>query len=41
MPDPRETAFEAHSADLGFAFLLKRYVDDPREATPDADREAA
>ncbi|MDV7142810.1 cytochrome ubiquinol oxidase subunit I [Tropicimonas sp. TH_r6] len=25
--------FEAHSADLGFAFLLKRYVDDPREAT--------
>ncbi|SDI49036.1 cytochrome ubiquinol oxidase subunit I [Aliiruegeria lutimaris] len=25
--------FEEHSADLGFAFLLKRYVDDPREAT--------
>ncbi|MDF1608158.1 cytochrome ubiquinol oxidase subunit I [Hoeflea sp. YIM 152468] len=25
--------FENHSADLGFAFLLKRYVDDPREAT--------
>ncbi|PXW70763.1 cytochrome d ubiquinol oxidase subunit I [Loktanella sp. PT4BL] len=25
--------FEAHSADLGFAFLLKRYVDDPRDAT--------
>jgi len=25
--------FEAHSDDLGFAFLLKRYVDDPREAT--------
>ncbi|APZ53294.1 cytochrome ubiquinol oxidase subunit I [Salipiger abyssi] len=31
-PEVRET-FEAHSADLGFAFLLKRYVDDPREAT--------
>ena len=26
-------AFEAHSADLGFAFLLKKYVDDPRMAT--------
>lgn len=25
--------FEAHGADLGYAFLLKRYVDDPREAT--------
>jgi cytochrome d ubiquinol oxidase subunit I len=25
--------FENHSADLGFAFLLKRYLDDPREAT--------
>lgn len=25
--------FEEHSADLGFAYLLKRYVDDPRDAT--------
>lgn len=25
--------FEDHSADLGFAFLLKKYVDDPRAAT--------
>jgi cytochrome d ubiquinol oxidase subunit I len=25
--------FEDHSADLGFAFLLRRYVDDPRQAT--------
>ncbi|KFE33975.1 cytochrome ubiquinol oxidase subunit I [Thioclava atlantica] len=25
--------FEAHSTDLGYAFLLKRYVDDPRQAT--------
>lgn len=28
-----KATFEDHSADLGFAFLLKRYVDDPREAT--------
>lgn len=34
--DPAVTAtFEAHSADLGFAFLLKKYVDDPRQATED------
>ncbi|MFB2533192.1 cytochrome ubiquinol oxidase subunit I [Paracoccus sp. p4-l81] len=26
-------AFEDHSADLGYAFLLKRYVEDPRQAT--------
>ncbi|MBC58038.1 MAG: cytochrome d terminal oxidase subunit 1 [Confluentimicrobium sp.] len=25
--------FEEHSGDLGFAFLLRRYVDDPRDAT--------
>ena len=31
-PEVRAT-FEEHSADLGYAFLLKRYVDDPREAT--------
>jgi cytochrome d ubiquinol oxidase subunit I len=32
--DPAVTAtFEAHSADLGFAFLLLRYIDDPRQAT--------
>jgi cytochrome d ubiquinol oxidase subunit I len=30
-----KTAFEEHSADLGFAMLLKRYVDDPRQATDD------
>jgi cytochrome d ubiquinol oxidase subunit I len=34
--DPTVTAtFEAHSADLGFAFLLLRYIDDPRQATDD------
>ncbi|RCK46538.1 cytochrome d terminal oxidase subunit 1 [Thalassospira profundimaris] len=33
-PDPADTAiFEKHSADLGFAFLLKKYIDDPRQAT--------
>ncbi len=32
--DPAVTAvFEEHSADLGFAFLLRQYVDDPRTAT--------
>jgi len=25
--------FEEHGADLGYAYLLKRYVDDPRDAT--------
>ena len=34
-PVPRELreAFEAHGHELGYALLLKRYVDDPREAT--------
>ncbi|MCR8549386.1 cytochrome ubiquinol oxidase subunit I [Salipiger sp. P9] len=32
-PEAVRLSFEEHSADLGFAFLLKRYVDDPREAT--------
>ena len=32
--------FEDHSADLGFAFLLRRYMDDPRQAT-EADIEKA
>ncbi|HBU15880.1 MAG TPA: cytochrome bd-I ubiquinol oxidase subunit CydA, partial [Gemmobacter sp.] len=39
---PEVTAqFEAHSADLGFAFLLKKYVDDPRDATEDQIKAAA
>ena len=33
IPEELQAQFEEHSADLGFAFLLKRYVDDPREAT--------
>jgi len=40
--DPAEMArFEAHSDDLGFAFLLRKYVDDPREATPEQIAQAA
>ncbi|SEM92227.1 cytochrome d ubiquinol oxidase subunit I [Gemmobacter aquatilis] len=40
--DPAELArFEAHAADLGFAFLLKRYVDDPRQASEDQIKAAA
>ncbi len=30
---PVQAAFDAHQKDLGFAFLLKKYVDDPRNAT--------
>jgi len=32
-PQAVQDTFEQHSADLGFALLLKRYVDDPREAS--------
>ncbi|BBU55962.1 cytochrome bd oxidase subunit I [Mameliella alba] len=39
-PELRAT-FEAHSENLGFALLLKRYVDDPREATEAQIRQAA
>jgi len=34
-------AFDASSADLGYALLLKRYVADPRKATPAQITEAA
>ena len=33
--------FEEFGADLGYALLLKRYVDDPREATPEQLDKAA
>ncbi|MGM0585160.1 MAG: cytochrome ubiquinol oxidase subunit I [Pseudomonadota bacterium] len=33
--DRAKLAFESHGGDLGFAFLLKRYVEDPRDATPE------
>ncbi|KJS10934.1 MAG: cytochrome d terminal oxidase subunit 1 [Hoeflea sp. BRH_c9] len=40
--DPLETArFEEHSADLGFAFLLRKYIDDPRQATQEQIVQAA
>lgn len=40
--DPAVTArFEDHSADLGFAFLLKKYVDNPLDATEAQIIEAA
>jgi len=32
-PSDARFIFEQNSADLGYAFLLKRYVDDPRQAT--------
>ncbi len=38
--DVRER-FEEHSSDLGFAFLLLPYIDDPRDATPDDIAKAA
>jgi cytochrome d ubiquinol oxidase subunit I len=33
--------FEEHSADLGFAFLLKKYVDNPLDATEEQIKAAA
>jgi cytochrome bd ubiquinol oxidase subunit I len=39
--DEVRTTFENHSKDLGFALLLKRYVDDPRQATDDQIKKAA
>lgn len=34
-PEDVRLSFEDHSEDLGFALLLRRYVDDPREASED------
>ncbi len=39
-PEVMQT-FEAHSADLGFAYLLKKYVDDPRTATEEQIKAAS
>ncbi len=36
-----KTAFETHGRDLGYAYLLKRYVDDPRQATAEQIDKAA
>ncbi|NDV50465.1 MULTISPECIES: cytochrome ubiquinol oxidase subunit I [unclassified Salipiger] len=40
-PEEVRASFERHSADLGYALLLKRYVDDPREATEEQIKMAA
>ncbi|MFH1794568.1 MAG: cytochrome ubiquinol oxidase subunit I [Pseudomonadota bacterium] len=39
--DEARVAFEANGMDLGYALLLKRYVDDPRQATEDQIAQAA
>jgi len=39
-PDAKAT-FEEHGGDMGYALLLKRYVDDPREATDAQIKQAA
>jgi cytochrome d ubiquinol oxidase subunit I len=36
-----KATFEEHGRHLGYALLLKRYVDDPRQATPDMIDKAA
>ena len=33
VPEEARATFDENSGDLGFAFLLKRYVEDPRDAT--------
>ena len=40
-PQEVRDTFEAHSANLGYALLLKRYVDDPRDATEEQIVQAA
>ncbi|THT99234.1 cytochrome bd-I ubiquinol oxidase subunit CydA [Lampropedia puyangensis] len=41
IPAELKARFEAHSGDLGYALLLKRYVDDPRQATAEQIGKAA
>lgn len=41
VPDELRKAFDAQSASLGHALLLKRYVDDPRQATEEQIAKAA
>ncbi|MEM7191606.1 MAG: cytochrome ubiquinol oxidase subunit I [Pseudomonadota bacterium] len=41
IPEELRQNFEDNSAHLGSALLLKRYVDDPREATPEQIEQAA
>ena len=41
VPPQVQAAFEEHGQALGYALLLKRYVDDPRQATPEQIAKAA
>jgi cytochrome d ubiquinol oxidase subunit I len=41
IPPAARQAFEADGHNLGYALLLKRYVDDPRQATPEQIKAAA
>ena len=41
VPPEAQAAFEEHGHALGYALLLKRYVDDPRQATPEQIVKAA
>ena len=41
IPAAQARAFEDNGRDLGYALLLKRYVDDPRKATPEQIDKAA
>jgi cytochrome d ubiquinol oxidase subunit I len=41
VPESARTIFEANGHALGYALLLKRYVDDPRKATADQIAQAA
>ena len=41
IPAAARAAFEEHGNEMGYALLLKRYVDDPREATPEQIAKAA
>ncbi len=41
IPPQAQAAFETHGRMLGYALLLKRYVDDPRQATPQQIAQAA
>ncbi|MDM0046109.1 cytochrome ubiquinol oxidase subunit I [Variovorax dokdonensis] len=41
IPQDAKLTFQAHGGNLGYALLLKRYVDDPRKATPEQITKAA
>lgn len=41
VPAALQQAFEAHGRQLGYAYLLRRYLDDPRQATPEQISRAA